>query len=107
MAWPLSPEQGHQRHFDAPPDGRLPVIELDSDAGDVLGVTHAANLTDCAFRLHGGRSPSWCARDDETHEAAQPEHAVFCRRVIDAATLGITATVLWLTLDMVDQILAL
>lgn len=51
-------ERCRQRHLGAPPDGGLPVIELDPDAGDAMGVAHAASLADCAFQFHGRRSGS-------------------------------------------------
>src|SRR5690606_32543149 len=51
-------ERCRQRHLGAPPDGWLPVIELDPDAGDAIGVAHAANLADCAFQFHGRSSAS-------------------------------------------------
>lgn len=47
-----------QRDFDAPPDGGLPIIELDPDTGNAVDMAHAVNLADCAFRFHGSVSQS-------------------------------------------------
>lgn len=52
------PERSGDRGLDAPPDGGLPVIELDPDAGDAIGVDHATSLADGAFQFHDRRSLS-------------------------------------------------
>src|SRR4051794_36556293 len=49
-------ERCRQRERDAPPDGGLPIIELDPDAGNAVDVAHAANVADFASHFHGRSS---------------------------------------------------
>src|SRR5690606_25278676 len=68
-------ERCRQRHLGAPPDGGLPVIELDPDAGDAIGVAHAANLADCAFQLHSKSSTRRLCGVSATRSSTSASHA--------------------------------